>query len=297
MPLLYPRGGGGAKKEGAVMRGYGFVILAGVVLVNSAAAQTAVRFSWKQGQTLSYRVDQTTSASVVVEGTTTETGSKMTTLKRWQVLAVDSVGVATLQLSVVSLHFEVKTPKGETLMFDSTQPEKSDPQLREQMGKFVGQPLAVLRVDGQGRVLEVKESKQSPASRFECDLPFLVLLPGEEGRPVQPGMAWERTYQVTLEPPQGTGDKFDAVQKYTCQKIDGAAVTISLTTTIKNLPTSPLDQVPLLEMQPEGEVVFDAVSGRLHKAHLTIDKELKGLQGEGSSYHFQSTYTEQLVKE
>ena len=280
-----------------MMRGNCIAILVGVVLVNSTAAQTSVRFVWKQGQPLTYRVEQTTSASDVADGKTTETSSKMTTVKRWEVLTVDSAGVATLQLSVAFLHFEVKTPKGDTLLFDSKEPEKSDPQLREQMGKFVGQPLAVLRVDGQGRVVEVKESKQAPASRFESDLPFVLLLPGAEGRPVQPGMAWERTYQVTLEPPQGTGDKFDAVQKYTCQKIDGAAVTISLTTTIKNLPTSPLDQVPLLEMQPEGEVVFDAVSGRLYSARLRIDKELKGLQGEGSSYHFQSTYSEQLMKE
>ena len=28
---------------------------------------------------------------------------------------------------------------------------------------------------------------------------------------------------------------------------------------------------------------------------LTTDKELKNYQGEGSSYHFQATYTEQLV--
>jgi hypothetical protein len=283
--------------EGSVMRGYGLVILAGVVMVNSAAAQVRpamLHFSWKQGQTLSYRVEQTTSASDLADGKTTEAGSKMTTLKRWQVLAVDSEGVATLQLSVASLHFEVKTPKGETLMFDSAQPEKSDPQLREQMGKFVGTPLAILRVDSTGRVEEVKESKQAPASRFESELPFLVLL---SAKVIQPFDAWKRSYQITLEPPQGTGDKFDAVQKYTCQKIDGAAVTISLNTTIKNLPSSALDQVPLLEMQPEGEIVFDAVNGRLHKAHLTIDKELKGLQGEGSSYHFQSSYTEQLVKE
>jgi len=155
-------------------------------------------------------------------------------------------------------------------------------------------PLAVLRVDGSGRVVEVKESKQAPASRFESELPFLVLLPAAK---IQAGSAWERPYQVTLEPPQGTGEKFDAVQKYICQGIDGAAVKIALNTTVKNLPASPLDQVPLLEMQPQGEIVFDAVAGRLHSAHLTIDKELKGLQGEGSTYHFQSSYSEQLVKE
>jgi hypothetical protein len=218
----------------------------------------------------------------------------MITLKRWQVLGVDQAGVATLQLSVASLHFEVKTPKGDTLMFDSAQPDKSDPQLREQMAKYVGVPLAVLRVDSSGRVVEIKESKQAPASRFASDLPFMVLLPAA---PLRAGSAWERPYQVTLEPPQGTGEKFDAVQKYICQKIDGPAITISLTTTIKNLPSSPMDQVPLLEMQPEGEIIFDAVAGRLHSAHLTIDKELKSLQGEGSTYHFQSTYSEQLVRE
>src|SRR6266852_3518898 len=238
------------------MRGYGLAILIGVVLVNSAAAQTTARFAWKQEQILTYRVDQSTSAYDVVEGKTTETSSKMTTLKRLQMLGVDQAGVATLQLFVVPLHFEVKTQKGETLMFDYTQPDKSDPQLREQMAKYIGPPLAVLRVDASGRVVEVKESKQAPASRFESELPFLVLLPAA---PLQAGSAWERAYQVTLEPPQGTGEKFDAVQKYICQKIDGAAVTIAISTTIKNVPASPLNQVPLLEMQPAGEMVFDAV--------------------------------------
>ncbi len=276
------------------MRGYGIVILIGIVLAQSAGAQTPVRFAWKQGQTLSYRVEQTTSASDTADGKTTEAGSQMTTLKRWQVLAVDSAGVATLQLSVASLHFEVKSPKGETLMFDSKDSEKSDPQLKEQMAKYVGPPLAVLRVDSLGRVVEVKESKQAPASRFESELPFVISLPSQG---LQVGAGWERPYQITLEPPQGTGEKFQAVQKYGCQKIEGAAVTISLTTAIKNLPTNQVDQMPLLEMQPEGEVVFDATSGRLHSARLRIDKELKGLQGEGSSYHFQSTYSEQLMKE
>jgi hypothetical protein len=269
-------------------------ILVGAVLVNSAGAQTSARFAWKQGQTLSYRVEQTTSASDTADGKTTEAGSKMKTIKRWQVLAVDSAGTATLQLTVSSLHFEVKTPKGETLFFDSKEPEKSDPQLREQMSKYVGPPLAVLRVDGLGRVIEVKESKQAPASRFESELPFVFSLPSVE---MQVGSAWDRSYHITLEPPQGTGDKFEAVQKYTCQKMDGAAVTISLTTTIKNLPANQVDQMPLLEMQPEGEIVFDSVGGRLYSARLHIDKELKGLQGEGSVYRFQSTYSEQLVKE
>jgi hypothetical protein len=51
----------------------------------------------------------------------------------------------------------------------------------------------------------------------------------------------------------------------------------------------------VLQLQPEGEVVFDLQAGRLQSARLRIDKELKGHQGEGSSYKFQSAYTEKYV--
>ena len=51
----------------------------------------------------------------------------------------------------------------------------------------------------------------------------------------------------------------------------------------------------LLQLQPEGEVVFDAQSGLMRSARLTIDKELKNHQGEGTSYRFQRTYVEQYV--
>jgi hypothetical protein len=275
------------------MRQFLLTMLAAGMLAASAAAQTPVRFVWRQGETLTYRVEQTTSASDVVEGQKTETSSKMTTVKHWQVLAVDGAGVGTLQLSVASLHFEVKTPKNTTLLFDSTQPDKSDPQLQEQLGKYVGSTLAVLRVDSLGRVVEVKESKQTPASRFESELPFVIQLPATQ---LQPNSTWQRSYQVTLEPPHGAGDKFEAIQTYVCRQIESASVAITVATAIKNLPTSQLDQVPLLELQPEGEVVLDAATGRLRSAHLHIDKEFKGLQGEGSSYHFQSNYSEELVK-
>ena len=61
------------------------------------------------------------------------------------------------------------------------------------------------------------------------------------------------------------------------------------------MPDSLLDRVPLLQMQPDGEVVFDTRDGRLRRACLRIEKELKGHQGEGSCYRFQSTYTEEYL--
>jgi hypothetical protein len=256
------------------------------------AQEPAWRFHWQAGQGLIYRVEHTTSASDVTGNGISETRTKLNLTKRWQILAVDSAGVATLQVSLDALRLETSIPNRDALLFDSANPEKSDPHLRAELARFIGQPLAVLRVDGQGRVIEVKESKHGPASRFESEPPFVINLSSDSPAP---GQSWERPYHITLEPPQGTGEKYDALQRYTCKTIVDGVATIAMTTELKTMPESLLDRVPLLQMQPEGEVVFDAKNGRLIRATLRIEKELKGHQGEGSSYRFRSTYTEEYA--
>jgi hypothetical protein len=257
-----------------------------------APAQSA-RFLWQPGQVLTYRVEHVSSVAEVVEGNKTESKTLMNLTKRWQVIEVDKDGLATVQLSLTAMRWETTTPSGGILLFDSADPAKSDEHLREELGRLVGQTLAVLRVDSQGKVIEVKETRHGPASRFDSELPFVIVLP--DARP-RPGQTWQRTYQITLDPPQGTGEKYDAMQSYVCKAADDATITVALATEIKSQPESVFDRIPLLQMQPEGEVLFDVRSGRLKSAHLRIDKELAGHQGEGSKYHFQSAYTEELVE-
>jgi hypothetical protein len=258
----------------------------------NSKADDAWRFRWQTGQVLTYRVEQQTQAAEVTSEGKSETKTKLTLSKRWQVQSVDAAGVATLQHSVVALRMETATPGGETIVFDSADLDRSDARLREQMSKYVGVPIATLRVNALGKVIEVKESKFGPASRFEAEPPFLVVLPDAA---VKQGQRWERAYQITQEPPQGTGEKYDAAQACTCTKVDAAELWVALTTVLKTQPMSLGDRVPLLQMQPEGTIVFDVKNGRLHWARLKVEKELKGHAGEGSSYSFTSTYTEQFV--
>jgi hypothetical protein len=268
-------------------------LLACLALAPAAAAQTAPwRFRWQAEQVLTYRVEHVTTITQVVGDRKDTVAHKLRLVKRWQVQEVDAAGVATLQLSLAALRNEITRPSGEVMVFDSADPDKSDPDLREQLSKYVGVRLAVLRVDGRGTVVEVKESADSPASRFESDPPFKVTL--ADGA-VGPGSAWGRSYHIVLAPPLGTGEKYDAAQKYTCKAVEGSAATVALTTALANPPEGLSDQVPLLQMQPEGEVVFDTQAGLMRSARLRIDKELKGHQGEGSSYHFQSSYVEEYA--
>src|SRR5437016_305651 len=142
-----------------------FLALASVLVLGSTvSAQAPARLRWQTGQVLIYKVEHTTTATEIAGDNKSETKTKLNLTKRWQVLAVDASGVATLQQSLAALRLETVVPGGETLLFDSAAPDKSTPQLRDAMTKYVGTPLATLRVDVLGRVLEVKESKFGPAS-------------------------------------------------------------------------------------------------------------------------------------
>jgi hypothetical protein len=275
-----------------MLRKWLLVVFFGSICVSAASAQTPWRFRWQQGQAFVYRVEQNMTASETLSEGRTESKSKANLVKRWLVQAVDDQGVATLQLSLDKLRMETTTPGGEVLIFDSADLAKSTPQMKEQLARYVGTPLAILRLDALGKLVEVKKSDFGPASRFEADLPFQLVLPDQR---MIAGLTWERAYKVTLEPPQGTGEKFDAVQRYACKAVAGSTATITIATTLKTMPESLLDQVPLLQLRPEGEIVFDAQAGLMRSARLVIDKELKNHQGEGTSYYFQRTYTEEYV--
>jgi hypothetical protein len=108
-------------------------------------------------------------------------------------------------------------------------------------------------------------------------------------------VTWDRPYQLTLEPPMGTGEKYEAVQRFTCKGIQNGLATLVMTTEVKAPPAAVADQVPVWQNQPDGEIVFDLNNGRLHSAVLQISKEAKGQQGENSSAVFRSTYKEVYV--
>jgi hypothetical protein len=268
-------------------------VVIGLVLAAKAPLQAAPwQYRWQAGQVLDYRVEHSTLLMEIVGENKFEISSKLTLTRRWQVQEVDPRGVATLQMSLTALRMESKKSDGQVLVYDSANPDQSTPELKTAMERYVGEPLAVLRMDAYGQVVEVKDSQFGAKSSFENELPFVLVLPGEAPKP---GQGWERTYNLTLDPPDGTGEKFPAVQRYTCRAVDGALARIAFQTNVKSLPPAVADRIPLLRWLPEGEAVFDVQSGLLRSASLRIDQELNGHQGEGSKYQFQSRFTTEYV--
>jgi hypothetical protein len=258
----------------------------------AARAQDAPRFRWQVGQVLNYKIEHATTYFEKVGEAKSETKSIVKTAKRWQVTAVDAHGTATVQLSLTALAQERTTSSGDVLKYDSADPDKSTPEMKAAMAQYLNTTLAVLRVDAYGRVAEVKESK-TPATAYEVELPFLLLLPAALPKA---GQGWERAYKITLTPPLGTGEKYDAAQKYTCKEVKGDRMTVAVKTELKTALKAPADGIPLWQMMPEGEVVFDLKAGRLHGATLGVTRELKNHQGENSEVKFTSSLKVEIVE-
>jgi hypothetical protein len=261
------------------------------VLPASAAAVPA-RLTWKVGQVLTYKVEHSTHDRETGKDGIIEHKTSLLLTKSWQVVEIDADGVATVRLFLRQLVWEMTKADGTVLRYDSTDPEKSDKEMREWMDKLMKAPIAVLRIDPLGRVVQVLQSRHGPASRYELELPFVAWLP--EGG-FEPGKTWERQYTIVLEPPQGAGEKFPAVQRYTAGALEGSLAKVSLTTALKSPPEAATDQMPLLDKLPEGEVIFDLAAGRLQKATLRVNREIKNYMGEGTNYQVRSNYTEEYV--
>lgn len=266
-------------------------IFAALFVMPAAASAQAPRFKWVDGQTLTYKVAQNTTATETVGDKVTETVTRLDLVKKWKISAVDTAGVATLTMSLEHLRMETKTPTGDKMLFDSSAPKTSTPALVDEMAKYVGVPLTVVRMDARGQIVEVKECKFGPASRLMADLPFKIALPAT---PLVIEAAWERSYQIKIEPAQGQPETYAATQRLTCKGLTGSLATIAVSTIVAGLPEATADQIPLCPLQPSGDVVFDLANGRLKSVRYKWTKELSGQQGEGSKYVFASTYVEEV---
>src|SRR5262249_42017967 len=110
------------------MHGRSLVVLGAMLLAGAPASAQVVpaKVRWQQGQVLTYRTEQVTKETEVVGGTKAESSLKLNHVRRWQVLAVDAAGVATVQQSLAALRIERKSTAGTTAVFDSANLEQSD---------------------------------------------------------------------------------------------------------------------------------------------------------------------------
>ncbi len=256
-------------------------------------APAVPQFKWESGKVLTYRVVQTTivKETLLEEKTdkpiTTEARTGLTLVRKWTVKDVDKQGVATLEMSISEMKQEFRQPDGTTTTVDSANPADA-----KKMDAFLNKPIVTVRLDSQGKLVEVKDAKVGSAARLQAELPFRLVLPNAAP---EAGQTWDRPFALKLDPPLGTGESYDFTQKYTSKGTKDGYLIVGVETTLKAPPKATGDQVPLVPMLWTGAVSFNTVAGKYHAARLTAKAELANYQGEGTKYVYESTYAEDCL--
>lgn len=260
---------------------------------SQSPAQDLAGMKFQKGQKFRSQVDHRTVVSDIQGETKTVVQNTVKVTKLLEVKEFDPAqGIAQVSLKLEKLKLETINPGGKTLSFDSETPNRDESPLAKSLAPLVGKEVALLKVNTQGQVLEVR-SEQMPAGRYEVEPVFLLVLPG---RPLKEGDAWQRAYNATLDPPAGTGEKFPMLQSYALRKIGDGKAVVELETAWKTEPKTANDQIPLLQYLPKGTITLDQASGLPVEASLTIEREVKDATGPGSTYKFVSSYIEKRVE-
>lgn len=269
-----------------------FAIVAGVSAspAQPPAGPPPLRFKWVKDQTHTYKVTQQT---VVQETTldektekpvTAEARTSLAITKVWTVKEVDEAGTATLEMQITAVKNEFRRPDGSTELRDSANPEQA-----KEMAEYLNKPVVIVRVDARGQLVEVKEAKTGSATRLYAELPFRLTLP--DMGPVA-GQSWDRTFSLKVDPPAGTGEAVEFVQKYTCKDVKDNLAAVGVQTALKEPPKTAGEQVPLVPMLWTGDLYFNVAAGKYHAARLTAKAELVNHLGEGTKFVYQSSFNE-----
>jgi hypothetical protein len=270
-------------------------LFAAISFALPAAGQAPLRFEWKAGQTHAYAVRQTTTVTEttldekVRKPVTTTAATNVTLTRRWDVKAVDAAGVATLEMAITAMKQEHTRPTGEVTVTDSASPEGA-----KAFAEYLGKPIVTAKIDARGRLVEAKSAAgDQAAARLEAELPFRVLLP--EQYPAV-NAAWDRAFVIKLDPPLGTGERYDATQTYTFKGLNGQYAVIGVATALKAAPSTPAEMQPLVSWLWDGDVFIDTKASRYYGAKLKAKKEIANHQGDGTKFVFESEYTEAAVE-
>ena len=278
-----------------------FALLVVVSLAAAGSAQEPVRFKFVAGQPLTYSVEQTTTISeaTVDDGTPVVLGTvtKLNLTRRWAVTAVNPAGEATLEMTLLGLKQVISRPgpkdKDGKPTVNQVVIDSATAEGKAQLAALLGKPILTVRLDARGNLLDAKGDNPTSAARLRVELPFRVTLP--EAFPAVNG-TWDRAVVLKLDPPQGTGEKYDAAQTVTFKGDNQGFAVLGLATTLKAPPKDPAESVGLVPLLWEGDVYFHRATGRYAGARLTIKKEVVNHAGPGTKFTYETAYTEALAE-
>lgn len=247
-----------------------------------------LRYKFQPGEVIRWKVEHRAQVRSTVSGTTQTAETDSESIKVWKVLEVDDAGRATFEHSVESVDMRQLLTGRQEVRYNS-QTDAVAPPGFEDVAKAVGVPLSVITVDDRGGIVKRKEVQTQPhATSAEITLPL-------PEKAVAVKETWSAPHDVEVRLKEGAVKQVKTRQQFTLEEVAGGIATVRVETVILTPIRDPALEAQLIQAATDGTVRFDIKAGRVSAQQTDLDKRVVGFQGETSSLHYVTRFTEELL--
>jgi len=256
----------------------------------AADAQTyLLRYKFEPGEMVRWKVVHQALVRSTVSGTTQTAETRSESVKVWQVKDVSPDGdQATFVHSVDSVDMRQSVSGRQDVHYNS-RTDAVVPTEFEEVAKAVGVPLSVILLDNRGRVLKRQEERSQPHAQ-----PGEMTIPLPE-KAVAVKETWSLPHDANVRQKDGSNKQVKTRQEFTLMEVNNGIATIRVETIVLTPVRDPALEAQLIQHMTDGSVRFDIEAGRVIGQQVDIDKHVIGFQGEASSMHYVTRFTEELL--
>jgi hypothetical protein len=269
----------------------------------SQADSYLLRYQFNKDEVLSYQVDHEATMITTRPELREKVTNEVQTRKTHRVVSVDSDGNAWMELAIEEARMSAQFGEAAPLTYDSREPGDCPKEYRH-VQDVIGKPLAQVQVSPRGELLATKPLlgpaaldkakllKSEGGLSDEASRNFLIEFPEQ---PIKVGESWNNTFKVNVRVSQRLQQPVTMQRSYELVDVTDGLATIKLRTVLITPIRDGMVLAQLIQMTPEGSMVFDVKNGRMVSRTLTIDKTEVGVIGGESSMHAKSKREERWI--
>ncbi len=250
-----------------------------------------LRYQFKPGEAVRWRVVHLAKVKTTVGGTTQTTESISKSVKLWKVTEVSDAGSATFEHLVEHVDMWSKITGRQEVTYNSNTDEEPPAGFAD-VAASVGKPLSLITLNDRGEVIGRKNRHKATANPNEGQV--TMTLPEE---PIAVGETWSFPYEMVIPTNNGTVVKVKTQQKYSLERVKNTVATIRMATVVLTPVHDPAIEAQIIQRKTQGTIRFDIDAGRVLGQQMDLDERVLNFAGktEPSSLHYLTRFTEDLV--
>lgn len=243
-----------------------------------------LKYKFKKGTILRWKVEHQVSTDTKVEKQTEKSASRSLSTMQWRVTNIDSLGHFTVEMSVLDADMWQQIDERPAITFNSKTHRGRVPVQFERFSEGIGVPIATYKISEQGQIQDKKETyKEIKFGVGNITMP----VPSE---PVKINTAWNAPGFIAVSRPNGSILRVKTRIQYRLQAVENGIASVSFNTHVLTPVDDPELRSQLIQQLSNGVIRFDLEKGLMISKELVWKESVVGFKGPKSNLDYVGKY-------